>query len=129
MASADTPVQLPVLPPGPAPIIPVAAGGEGWLSRIDEEIAEASRPPTTSEVPVAASGDRVVATIIVKEGDTLLRLARGVYGFASEAVLRRVVARNPGITDGNRILVGSAIHFPDVSDLQARQPGSTSREQ
>ena len=71
----------------------------------------------------------LVATKVVKEGDVLYRMAADVYGFATNEVLQRVVERNPGITDVNRILVGTTIRFPDVSDLRARTAGPTSRGQ
>jgi phage tail protein X len=56
-------------------------------------------------------------------------LAANVYGFATAEVLQRIVKHNPGIGDVNRILVGTAIRFPDVSDLQPTTPRPPLREQ
>ena len=130
IASAGRPVELPAPPQGPAPVLPLAAGGEGWLARSDQEAAAATQEPAPDGAAAAdAAGEGFVATVVVARGDTLLRLTRGVYGFASDELLRRVVARNPGIRDGNRILVGSEIQFPDVSDLKSAQRQLPSREQ
>ena len=84
--------------------------------------AEAVRPIEGTAVPQPV-GHRIVATKVVGDGDMLFRMAVDVYGFANTEVLQRIVAYNPGITDVNRILVGTAIRFPDVSDLQTRRPG------
>jgi phage tail protein X len=70
-----------------------------------------------------------VATRVVKEGDTLYRMAVEVYGLATSEILQRVMDRNPGITDADRILFGTTIRFPDISDLQRPRPGPTSRGQ
>ena len=119
-ASADTPVQLPALPPGPVRVLPVAAGGEGWLPGPDEEAVAASPAPEAGDMTVTdAPGERFVATVVAKEGDTLFGLARGVYGFANERVLGRILETNPGIKDSSRILVGTTIRFPDIREAGA----------
>ena len=119
-ASANTPVQLPALPPGPARVLPVAAGGEDWLSWSGEESVAASPESAAGDMTAAdASGRSVVATVVVQEGDTLLGLAHDFYGFTDERVLRRIYETNPGIKDWNSLFVGTTIRFPDIRDLGA----------
>ena len=73
--SAETQAQLPALPQAPPRVVPVAAGGAESLAR---------------------PGEGGVATaVIVEEGDSLLVLARDVYGFADERVMQVVLAANP----------------------------------
>jgi len=79
--------------------------------------------PDAGTAALQPAGLRVIATRVVNDGDTLIRMAVDVYGFANTEVLQRIVAYNPGIADVNRIMVGMAIRFPDVSDLQTRRPG------
>ena len=70
-----------------------------------------------------AQADRpLVATRVVRQGDTLLRMTMDVYGFPLDEVYRRVLVQNPRITDVNWIRAGTTIRFPDVSDLQAGGP-------
>jgi phage tail protein X len=64
-----------------------------------------------------ASGATFVATVVVQEGDTLFKLARGVYGFADEQVLRRVLETNPGIKDPDTLFVGITVRFPAIRAL------------
>jgi general secretion pathway protein A len=56
---------------------------------------------------------------VVNAGDTLHSMALDIYGFVDEEVLRRVLQNNPDITNRDKILVGSVIRFPDVSDIRA----------
>jgi general secretion pathway protein A len=70
-----------------------------------------------------------VATRVVRPGDTLLRLTLDVYGFPLDAVYRRIVEHNPGMSDVNWIRSGATIRFPDVSDLQPRTAKTTAGQQ
>jgi len=125
-ASADTSAQLPALPPAPARVLSLAAGGEDWLSWFGEEDVAASPGPAGAD----ASRESFVATVVVKEGDTLFGLARDFYGFTNERVLRRIYETNPGITDGNRLFIGTTIRFPDIRDLGAgKSPSVPQAEQ
>ncbi len=103
--------------PSPLPAPPSAGNRAGEAG----PAVGSAAPPPADRPPVA--------TRIAQEGDNLYRLAFDVYGFANDEVLRRIVERNPKITDVDRILVGSSIRFPDVSDLRARTPGPASRAQ
>jgi len=119
-ASGNAPVELPALPPEPARVLPVAAGGEDWLFWSGEESVAASPESAAGDMTAAdASGESIVATVVVKEGDTLFRLARDFYGFTNERVLRRIQGTNPGIKDPNTLLVGTTIRFPDIRGLGA----------
>ena len=51
-------------------------------------------------------------SVIVKEGDTLSKLAAAVYGRADEDNLKLIHKHNPEIKDINRIEVGQKIIFP-----------------
>jgi general secretion pathway protein A len=56
--------------------------------------------------------------ILVKKGDTLFRLARGVYGsHFNQEILRRVLEVNSFISNPNKILPGQKIVFPEKSLL------------
>jgi len=118
LVSAETPAQLPAVPPEPPRALPLAAGGEDWVPLTDEEVVAASPGPAAGEMTVAdAPGATFVATVVVQEGDTLFKLARGVYGFADEQVLRRVLESNPGIKDSDTLFVGITIRFPAIRAL------------
>ena len=124
----DTAIQFPILPPAPArpasvpsrKLSPLPLPGDAGNR------AEASRPVVDAAALQPAERP-LVATRVVKKGDNLYRLAADVYGFATAEVLQRNVKHNPGIGNGNRILVGTAIRFPDVSDLQPTKLPSPSR--
>jgi hypothetical protein len=58
-----------------------------------------------------------------------MRLTLDVYGFPVDEVFRRVIEYNPRISNVNWIQAGTTIRFPDVSDLQARRPRTTSSGQ
>ena len=64
--------------------------------------------------------DGVATAVIVGRGDTLLVLARDVYGFADERVMQVVLEANPAIEDPDRLLVGSAVRFPAIPGLGAQ---------
>ena len=57
------------------------------------------------------------ATVIVKQGDTLIALAANVYGRADEKIVNLVQERNPEIKDTNFIRVGQKIVFPALSGM------------
>ena len=118
--------------PPPAPARPAAWSSRG-LSPLplpgDEGSAAGTIQPAVDPAAPQPAEAPLVDTRVVRKGDNLSRLAADVYGFATKEVLQRVAERNPGIADLNRILVGTAIRFPDVSDLQARRPGPTPQGQ
>ena len=97
--AAETHAQLPALPQAPPQVVPVAAGGAESLARPGE--------------------DGVATAVIVEQGDSLLVLARDVYGFADERVIQVVLAANPDIENPDRLLVGSAVRFPAIPGLGA----------
>jgi general secretion pathway protein A len=120
LVSAETPVQLPAVPPEPPRALPVAAGGEDWVALTDEGVVAAFPGLAAGEMTAAdASGTKFVATVVVQEGDTLFRLAGGVYGSADEKILRRILETNPGITDPDTLFVGTTIRFPAIRALGA----------
>ena len=97
VGAAETQAQSPVLPQAPPRAIPVAAGSAALLAR---------------------PGENGVATVvIVGAGDTLSLLARDVYGFVDERVMRVVLAANPDLGDPDRLLVGTPVHFPAIPGL------------
>jgi hypothetical protein len=51
-------------------------------------------------------------SVLVKDGDTLIRLAEKVYGSAGEEELELLKRFNPEITNLNNIDVGQKISFP-----------------
>jgi len=98
----------------------VAAGGEDWLSWSGEEGVAASPESAAGDMTAAdASGRSVVATVVVQEGDTLLTLVAGVYGFTDARILQRILETNPGIKDPDTLLVGTTIRFPAIRGLGA----------
>jgi general secretion pathway protein A len=123
-------VVVPAPPPSP-PRLAIEPPRSPSPSPLPDEGASlgAERLPSVGAAAQQPAEPPIVATKVVQEGDGLYRLALAVYGFVNDEVLRRIVERNPEITDVDRILVGSSIRFPDVSDLRARTPGPTSRAQ
>jgi general secretion pathway protein A len=123
---------MPIAPPLPAPAAPIsfepaapaatdltppadadaivatpAPAGDGHASALEPSPVE---PPNTA-VP---AGD---VTRTVQRGESLMMMAREVYGVATGEILRRILDSNPQIVDPNHILIGTAVRFPDVSPL------------
>ena len=96
-AETQTQAQSPALPQAPPRAIPVAAGSAALLARPGE--------------------DGVETVVIVGPGDSLSLLAKDVYGFADERVMRVVLAANPDLGDPDRLLVGTPVHFPAIPGL------------
>jgi phage tail protein X len=94
----------------------------------DSRGAEAGRP-VVNTTPLPTTEPPLVATRVVRQGDTLLRLTLDAYGFPLDEVLQRVLQQNPRISDVNWLQAGTTIRFPDVSDLQARKSRPTSQGQ
>jgi general secretion pathway protein A len=121
--SPETPVQVPALPPGPARVLPDPAGGEAWRRHLEEKVVLPPPEPSAVAAPTPdTSTESVVATVVVKEGDTLGRLAIDVYGFTNVRLLQRIQEANPRIKDPNRLLVGSTIRFPAIPEEGADRP-------
>ena len=68
----------------------------------------------TKEILPIVKAPEPVQSVIAKQGDTLLKMAARVYGYADENVLKSVLEHNPEITDGNWIDVGQRINFPEL---------------
>ncbi|MFP3928716.1 MAG: AAA family ATPase [Desulfobacteraceae bacterium] len=95
----------------PAPVLEPEAG---------EEEKSALRIPEPEELPGPEKSapedlpeERVV---VVKQGDSLARLAAEVYGRADEEILDLIQRRNPEIEDINSIRVGQKILFPSLDE-------------
>jgi len=99
----------------------VPSADEGGRAEAIPPVRDAGAPQTSDPLPVD--------TRIVKQGNTLFSMARDVYGFVDARVIQRIVESNPEIADVNKVLVGTEIRFPDVSDLRARRPEPTSQDQ
>jgi general secretion pathway protein A len=121
-ASGNAPVELPALPSAPARALPVAAGDEDWLPPGEGGVAGSPVSAWGDGMAANASGEGVVATAVVREGDTLHALAAGVYGFADARILRRILEINPDIKNSDTLLVGTTIRFPAVRVAGARTP-------
>jgi general secretion pathway protein A len=123
----SVPTHVPAKPatassPGPSPLAPLAPSVDGNIGAVGSPVPDAAALKPTEQP--------IVATRIVKQGDTLLQLALDVYGFPTDQVFERLVELNPGIANVNWIPAGTAIRFPDVSDLQARkQKAAVHRQQ
>ena len=65
--------------------------------------------------------------MIVKKGDSLLRLTKKVYGYADGKLLERIKQYNPWIKDVNQISVGEEIFFPPLENSKEAKGGSSSR--
>jgi general secretion pathway protein A len=99
VGAAETQAQSPALPQAPPRVVPEAAGSEASLAR--------------------TGGNGVETVVIVGPGDSLSLLAKDVYGFADERVMRVVLAANPDLGDPDRLLVGTPVHFPAIPGLGA----------
>jgi general secretion pathway protein A len=130
LSDRGTGMEAPPSPPAPTrpAIEPSRHASSALKVEGDRGLAEAVAPvlPAGGQ---STTHDPVIATRVVEQRDSLSRLALQVYGFSSEQILERVVKANPRIADMNRILVGTVIRFPDVSDLRAakRRPSSRRR--
>jgi type II secretory pathway predicted ATPase ExeA/phage tail protein X len=103
MGNVDTPL------PAPAGSTPDSSGETTGVSKVDGRTALAH--PT-------AFGESLGERIIVKEGDTLERLARRTYGRVDEEILFFVQKHNPAITDLNVIATNQEIYFPALSTMR-----------
>lgn len=80
-----------------------------------------SRPAATpSETPehdgdVPEAGSAPPATVLVKKGDHLSRLAVGIYGQSNNRLLAWIKANNSDIHDIDYIQVGQEIFFPELN--------------
>lgn len=83
--------------PAPGPVVPLARPG-------------VAPPPAAAAAPGAGSG---VRTHTVRKGDTLIRIARSVYG---DERMWREVARINGI-EGETIRVGQVLRLPPIESL------------
>jgi general secretion pathway protein A len=102
VGAAKTQAQSPALPHAPPRVVPEAAAPEASLAR--------------------SGGNGVETVVIVGPGDSLSLLAKDVYGFADERVMRVVLAANPDLGDPDRLLVGTPVHFPAIPGLGAETP-------
>jgi general secretion pathway protein A len=71
--------------------------------------------PAIKAPPAKDSEEQKQFTRIVTEGDTLMRLARQVYGGADASTIKVIQESNPQITNPNMIRKGSTIRFPSKS--------------
>jgi nucleoid-associated protein YgaU len=74
--------------------------------------------PDGSESVISATSDTEVAVqrVIVKEGDTLEKLARRIYGRSDERILEMIQKNNPEITDLDLIHSGQILLFAPVEE-------------
>jgi general secretion pathway protein A len=129
---------LPGLPPPPDIVPPVAeveaqnasnpalSPAAGLLPLTEalsaEEPASDALPqapePILPKGPADVSPDplppRLLGTLSVLPGDTLVSMVRSVYGAYRHRLLRTVIDANPGIQDPNTIEIGDTLVFPAV---------------
>jgi general secretion pathway protein A len=99
------------LEPGEPPVLEPEAGAE---EKTALQIPESEALPGPAEpTPEPESEDRVV---VVKQGDSLAKLAAEVYGRADKETLDLIQRRNPEIADVNSIRVGQEILFPSLDE-------------
>ena len=81
------------------------------------KLASAGNIPASPEAPMAE--DRTVtrpgATVVVREGDTLSKIAMRLYGSFGTDELSRLTAANPQITNANLIYPGQSIRVQHAS--------------
>jgi type II secretory pathway predicted ATPase ExeA/phage tail protein X len=94
--------------------LPSIANEEGKDSIRDEKQVEPYKI-----AKVIPEKDKVhFRSVIVKEGDTLARLAAAIYHRVDADILTLIKENNPSIEDPNRITTGQEIQFPDLSALE-----------
>jgi general secretion pathway protein A len=69
----------------------------------DKEKTELSHP---------AQANRSVLKVKIRKGDTLFRIISQKFGGYNGTILAKVLRKNPGITDPNKILAGQEIKLP-----------------
>ena len=79
-----------------------------------------SGPLPKTDSPSAEGEGSAGRKVIVREGDSLEKLAKSVYGRMDEGILNLLKKNNPDIKNINRLRVGQEIHFPPAPD---RNPG------
>ena len=103
------------------PLIEDENGLEKPMQKIDKgesELIIPTAPAEQIEKPedLAAGKTEVPwTTVIVKEGDTLAKIALNVYGRADEKTLNLVHEYNPELEDINWLKVGQKLVFPPLS--------------
>jgi nucleoid-associated protein YgaU len=96
------PVDAPTVETAPiAEMHPPAGDASGSTAGVSDKHSEAGAPQFRA-VPVT-------------EGDTLVALAREIYGNATPEVLDQIKTANPQILDVNHILAGDTLYFPVVN--------------
>ena len=105
--------------------IPAQALNNPVVIRLESQAGAAPMPAVAPADPVEpAEGKKIPVvknkaspvTRVIKKGDNLSRLAREVYGYSNREVLDRVMRRNRGIKDINRIEPGRKIVFPTMQE-------------
>jgi nucleoid-associated protein YgaU len=56
-------------------------------------------------------------TIVVKNGDTLTKLARKIYGRSDDEILDLILKHNPGIRNPDLIRRGQKLIFPPLPEI------------
>jgi nucleoid-associated protein YgaU len=89
--------------------------------------AESATPPANGTDIEKNRHLEVRGEVKVREGDSLVELARRRYGFSSWELLKALQNVNPQITNPNYILVGDTVILPafDEQSLSRMRKGET----
>lgn len=102
IAPENVAADLPVAPPG----------------AVAEETVSAAPAQERAVAPVASAP--LAAGELLREvqpGENLTRLLTEVYGHCDVPLIRAVLARNPGLSDANKILTGQELVFPTIAGV------------
>ena len=104
-------IARPTVPAQPKPATGAAANLE------PARLSSAANIPASSEAPAAQQRTltRPGATVVVKAGDTLSKIAMRLYGSFGTDELSRLTAANPQITNANLIYPGQSIRVQQAS--------------
>ncbi len=103
---------------------------EKKLSSSKKIFTGSSAQPKQNQERNEANRESTYAVAIVREGDTLEKLAKMVYGSSDPLYIQRVLAYNPQIRNSKKIFPGQDIAFPrivgviNVLDTQSSQGDS-----
>ncbi len=93
--------------PGEAPVEPEPSPAEA-----NEPVEPGPEPSPPAAAPEKAPEEPGPEEVVVRQGDSLAKLAMDIYGRADEEILELLKESNPEIQDINSIRVGQRILFP-----------------
>ena len=93
-------------------------------NKASEEAAEQKPAKTPPARPAPEPDAGILATRVVKRGDCLTKLIKGVYGAATDELVQAVLRRNPQIKNPDVVVLGDTLIFPVIGKANLPQPST-----